>query len=210
MFLYLPTLSLFVVYPISKRIAWFFLSRVIKEIKGLENIPPPPAILACNHESDIDGPLMHFFLLKHKNKKVCSIVTDERVDNFFGDFLVKHFEAARVNSGAVKKAYKALKEEKYVLIFPEGQRTFNGKIQKVSHTGLGVLAVISKAPVVPVKIRSYKFWSRHTCFPNLKNKITINIGKPKVFKGKIKTGRVNKQDAKKVIEKVMRSIKALK
>ena len=188
---------------------WWFFSRFVKKIDGLENLPAAPAIIVANHESDVDGPLLYFLLTKFKNQQVFPIVTDERVANWFGDLLVRHFGGARVHSGAVAKAHEALEQGKYVLIFPEGQRTFDGKLQKVSYTGIGVLAVLSKAPVVPVHITSYQFWSRHMARPSWKNKMKITIGIPRVFHGKVKKGWVDKRDAKNVVARVMQDVKLL-
>lgn len=134
------------------------------------------------------------------------IVTDERVVNWFGDWLVHHFGGARVHSGAVAKAVQALEQGKYVLIFPEGQRTWTGKIEKCSATGMGVIAILSKALVVPVRVHSYSFYSRYMKRPSFKKEIEIKIGKSQLFKGKVRAGKVNKSDAKKVIAKVMNSI----
>ena len=197
------------VHPITKRITWFFFSRFVKSIKGLENLPPPPAIIAANHESDIDGPLIYFLITKFTNKKVFPIVTDERAKRF-GDLLIRHFGGTRVKSRAVLKSVQALCEGKYVLVFPEGQRTWTGKLEKCTATGTGVLAILTKAPVIPIRIKSYSFYSRHMRRPSWKKEIEIIFGKPRTFNGKIKSGWVNKADAKKVVAKVMKQISVLK
>src|SRR3989344_1728004 len=197
------------VYPISKRIAWFVFSLFTKRLEGLENLPPPPAILVANHESDFDGLLLYFLVTKHTNQKVFPIVTDERATNWFGDWLVHYFGGARVHSGAVAKCVDALKEGKYVLIFPEGQRTWTGKIETCAATGTGVIAILSKVPVVPVKVKTYSFYSRYMRRPTWKKEIEISFGNPQTFKGKVKAGRVDKSDAKKVIAKVMKSVSGL-
>ena len=147
------------VYPISKRIAWFVFSRFVKSVQGLENLPPPPAIIVANHESDIDGLMLYFLITKFANRKVFPIISDERATNWFGDLLVKHFGGVRVHGGAVAKCLDALNQGQYVLIFPEGQRTWTGKIGKCTATGTGVLAILSKAPIVPVRVHTYSFYT---------------------------------------------------
>ncbi|MBW3016252.1 1-acyl-sn-glycerol-3-phosphate acyltransferase, partial [Candidatus Woesearchaeota archaeon] len=97
--------------------------------------------------------------------------------------LFEYYGAIRVN-GSVKKAVKALKQGKCIGLFPEGARTKTGKTQKIQHTGAGAMALLTKAPIVPIGLYTYKFWNRHMLLPNFKQNIGITIGKPIKFKTK--------------------------
>ncbi len=189
------------VYPISKLILWPILSLFVKRIEGIKNLPDKPFILVSNHESYADPVLMIMAVAWYKNKQLCCFATNERFLGPFWDSLFNHFGAIRVN-GSIQKALKALRRGKCMGIFPEGGRTRTGKPQKITHTGLGVLALLSKAPVVPVGISTYKFWSRHELIPNFKNNIVITIGKPMQFKGK-------PTKAKQVVNTVWKEVKKL-
>jgi 1-acyl-sn-glycerol-3-phosphate acyltransferase len=179
------------VYPIAKIILWPVLKLFIKQIKGLENLPNKPFILVANHESYIDGVILLIAVAWHKNKQLCYFATNEKFLGPFWNTIFNHFGAIRVN-GSMGKAVKALKSGKCMGIFPEGGRTYTHELQQVKHTGLGVLALISKAPVVPAAIHSYNFWNRYQTLPSFKRNIIVNIGKPMTFKAKPTPANVKK------------------
>jgi 1-acyl-sn-glycerol-3-phosphate acyltransferase len=191
------------VYLVSKIVLWPILSLFIKKIEGLENIPRKPFILAANHSSYIDGVILIFLVAWHRNMQLCTFATNKKFLGTFWNALFNHFGAIRVN-GAMEKGVAALKEGKSMAIFPEGQRTYTGNMQKVTHTGLGVLALLSKAPVVPVALNTWHFWNRYETLPNFKKNIKITIGKPMSFKLK-----AAKQNFKKVNNSVMKEVKKL-
>ncbi len=191
------------VYPISKLVIWPILSLFIKKIEGLQNIPDKPFILVSNHQSYLDPVLMIMMMAWHKNKQLCAFATNERFRGPILDALFEHFGAIRVN-GSLEKGLKALKQGKCMAIFPEGGRSHTEKPQKITHTGLGVLALISKKPVVPVGIDTYHFWPRKKLLPNFKSNIKITIGKPIKFKGK-----PTKKSARKVINTLWKEVKSL-
>jgi 1-acyl-sn-glycerol-3-phosphate acyltransferase len=191
------------VYAISKLVFWPVLSLFIKKIEGIENLPRKPFILVSNHSSYIDGVILIFLVAWHRNLQLCSFATNQKFLGPIWNALFNHFGAIRVN-GAMEKAVKALKEDKCVGIFPEGQRTYTGGVQKVTHTGLGVLALLSKAPVVPVALNTWHFWNRYETLPNFKKNIKITIGTPMSFKLK-----ATKQNFKKVNNSVMKEVKKL-
>ncbi len=191
------------VYPISKLVSWPILSLFIKKIDGLKNLPDKPFIIAANHSSYIDGIILAMAVAWHRNKQLCYFVTNERFLGPFWDILVEYFGAIRVN-GSLEKGLKALNEGKCIGIFPEGGRTYTGKMQKITHTGLGVLALLSKAPIVPVGMNTFHFWNRYQKMPNFKRNIIVTIGKPIQFKQK-----ATEQNYKKVVKQTMKEVKKL-
>ncbi len=191
------------VYPISKIILWPFFKIFIKEIKGLNNLPKGKFILAANHASLVDGPILIFLTAKYCNKKLRLISIKRAYNNWFWNCVFNHFGAIRVN-GSLDKAIKAIKQGDCIGLLPEGTRSYTGKIGKVKHSGLGVLALKTKLPVVPVAMKSFDFWNRLHKFPSFKRNIKINIGKPLKFKKKF-----TKANTKFVINKTMSEIKRL-
>ncbi len=179
------------VYPIAKIILWPVLKLFIKQIKGLENLPNKPFILVANHESYLDGVILLMAVAWHKNKQLCYFATNEKFLGPIWNTIFNHFGAIRVNK-SMEKGLRALKSGKCIGIFPEGQRTYTHTLQQIKHTGLGVLALISKAPVVPAAIHSYNFWNRYQTLPNFKRNIIVNIGKPMTFKAKPTPANVKK------------------
>ena len=89
-------------------------------------------------------------------------------------------------------------------IFPEGGRSLTEKPQKITHTGLGILALLSKRQVVPVGIDTYHFWPRKQLLPNFKQNIIITVGKPMKF-----TGKPTKKAARKVINTLWKEVTRL-
>jgi len=174
---------------------------LLKKIEGLDNLPNKPFILVSNHESYVDGILLMMLVAWYRNKQICYFAVKDMFTGPIWNAVFDYFGAIRVN-GSMKKGLKVLKKGKCMGIFPEGGRTYQKhKIQPVKHTGLGVLARMSKKPVVPVGIKTYHFWNRYETLPNFKQNIVITIGKPITFK--------RKPTVKKVMKTVWKEVKRL-
>jgi len=191
------------VYAITKLVLWPFFRLFIRQIDGVENLPNKPFILVANHESYIDGAILMTLVAWYKNKQVCYFATNKTFLGTFWNMIFNHFGAIRVN-GSLEKGLNALKQGKCMGIFPEGQRTYTCKIGKIEHKGLGVLAILSKAPVVPVGMFTYKFWNRFQKWPTFNKNIKITIGKPMAFKGKVTT-----KSAWKTVRTIMKEVAKL-
>ena len=191
------------VYPISKLILWTAISPFIKKLEGLDNLPDKPFIIASNHQSYIDGIILLTIVALYKNRQLCFFTTNEEFKSPFWNSLFEHFGAIRVD-GSLKKGIRALHNGKCLGIFPEGGRTHTGKLQQVEHTGLGVLALLTKATIVPVGMHTYNFWNRHMLIPNFKKNIVVKIGKPIKFKHK-----PTKQTIQKTIKTIWSEVEKL-
>ena len=177
-------------YSLVKRIVWPVLKLFIKQISGLENLPNRSCVLVANHSSYIDGALLILLIAQHKNKQLCALATNKKFTGFFWNLLFFYFGAIRVN-GSVKKAIIALKKGKWLLLFPEGGRTPSGKLTPVKHTGMGVISTLTQAPVVPIGLNTFHFWNKNQLVPNFKKNISIVIGKPMYFKGRLTKEKIN-------------------
>jgi len=191
------------VYAISKHIFWPLISLFIKRIEGIENIPKPPFIIASNHQSYIDAIILLFLCAHYKNVKLYTFATNKKFTGPIWNSLFEHFGAIRIG-GATAKGLEKIKQGQALAIFPEGERTCTGEVKTPTHYGLGVLALNSKAPVVPVGIWTYNFWNRYSLFLNFKKNIRITIGKPMTFKLTRK-----KSNYKKATLDVMKEVKRL-
>ncbi len=169
------------VYDISKHIFWPLISLFIKRLDGLENLPKPPFIIASNHQSYIDGIILLFLCAYYKNVKLYTFATDVKFTGQIWNAIFEHFGAIRIG-GSTAKGLEKLRKGQALAIFPEGERTYTGEMKTVTHYGLGVLALNSKAPIVPVGIWTYDFWNRYKKFLNFKKTIQLTIGKPMHFK----------------------------
>jgi 1-acyl-sn-glycerol-3-phosphate acyltransferase len=73
------------------------------------------------------------------------------------------------------------RENEIVLVFPEGTRTFDGRLQRPK-IGAGMVVYLAKVPVIPVYIKgSYEIWPRGA--KSIKRRpCTVYFGKPEEFK----------------------------
>ncbi len=143
-----------------KRYDFFcFLSRVFLrgcfriEVYGLENIPPTgPFIIAPNHVSFIDPLAAGAF----SGRDVYYMARDSLFKiPLLGKLITwcNAFPVKRNNPGAapMRRALSVLRRGEGLLVFPEGRRSLDGNINPGS-SGVGLLAVLTQAPVVPVFI----------------------------------------------------------
>lgn len=151
----LPSTS--VLYPfLGKSFRWFYSVHNNLTVKGAENIPQSgPFILAPNHQSVLDGPLTLAGVPWKQMKEFYFYATEEHVKHPILKFLARHhniilMERRNLRTSIVKLA-EVLKQNKTVVIFPEGSRTHDGKMIAFKKT----FAILSKelnVPVVPVRI----------------------------------------------------------
>ncbi len=150
------------------------------EVAGTENFPTDgPFLIASNHASHLDPPIvgahvprqMRFFGRKNLWKirplgwwldKVETIP----VERDSGDI------------GAIKRVLQALKENRAVVLFPEGTRTPDGQLHKPK-PGVGLMACKTGVPVVPCRIYgSFEAFSKGSSIPNFGTSISIVFGPP--------------------------------
>lgn len=184
----------------------------LKETEGLENIPKnDPFIIAANHSSYYDAALLHSIIIPKINKRVHALVNSHYWKSFvtrvfldWGEsipvFVEKEKGSNEKNKMAFKKALNYLKDEEIVLIFPEGTRSYDGKLRK-AYSGISKLALKSKVPVLPVGIiGSCKVLPKGKILPRFK-RCEVKIGKLMSFEK-----HYNKKINKNLLEEVTRSI----
>ena len=181
-------------YSLSKGIAkTFFNYRVI----GAENmIEEGPCIIAANHCSFFDPPLVgvackraiHYLARK-------SLLEWPVLGPIFPELNVIPVDRKNADRSALMGAIRVVKNGGAVLIFPEGTRSLDGKLQP-AQPGIGMIAAKTGAPVVPAYITgSYDAFPRDRKIPRL-TRVEISIGnaiKPEVAGNG--SGRYAYQDA---------------
>lgn len=123
------------------------------EVQGKQNIPKEgPAILAPNHRSYIDIPLIALTTRRVVHFMGKAEIWDRRlggwVSTLFGGFPVKRGMRDRA---AIETALFLLERGELVCVFPEGTRLDGPQIGKL-HEGVAYLAERSGAPIVPIGI----------------------------------------------------------
>lgn len=122
------------------------------EVKGLENLPRPgeKAIIAPNHVSLLDAPLMHALVPLHAAYAVDTTIANAWwVKPFLK--LARCFTIDPTRPLGMRHLIGAVKEGSSLVIFPEGRLTVTGGLMKV-YDGTAMIADKADAPVIPVRI----------------------------------------------------------
>lgn len=182
------------------RFLFFIFLRV--RLQGRNNVPTKgPFIIASNHLSWTDVLLIPAYL----KSQVVYMAKEESFHSkvgwlvrFMGAFPVKRGEADRQS---LRTADTQLKAGRVLVIFPEGTRSKTHAIAQ-AHAGLGMIALRSGVPVVPVAI-----WGSEHALKKFRPRITISYGKPIVLKPK--GTKITREDIDAATEQVMRTIASM-
>ena len=201
--LYEPYVTPRLAYDFLRDVALIIFALVARmHIRGRYNVPRKgPYILAPNHLHWTDIPLAAAYV----PGKVVYMAKEEYFSSrlawlvrFLGAFPVKRGEGDRQ---ALRAAEEQLKKGNVVVLFPEGTRSKTRTLAK-GHAGLGMIALRSGVPVIPVAI-----WGSENAFKKFGTSITISYGMPMTFKPAGK--KVTREDIDKATESVMYAIAAM-
>lgn len=140
-------------------------------IEGRENVPQGAAVICANHSGILDP--AYVIIFAHLQKLPRTMAKKELFSNrLFGWFLSKlgAFPVDRENAdiSAIKNALQTLKNDRALMIFPEGTRIRKGK-KAEPHSGAALIASRMNAPIVPVYLCPKRF---------LFSPIVLKYGKP--------------------------------
>lgn len=192
-------------YRIVKAVLQFLLWPLRLKSEGLENIPAQgPVIIAANHISNWD-PVVVAISVK---RPICFIAKAELFNNVLLGYIFKKLYAFPVKRGtadrqAIRHALEILEQSKVLGIFPEGQRQ-KSDMQGKAHAGIAMLALKSRAPVIPV-----------ACIGTNRNiplgwlsPLIVRVGKP-IYLEKYWDQRINSATMEKVSLEIMKEINSL-
>ncbi|MDU6255611.1 MAG: 1-acyl-sn-glycerol-3-phosphate acyltransferase, partial [Staphylococcus warneri] len=122
------------------------------EVRGLENLPPAGTrmLIAPNHVSLIDGPLLHAVLPIDATFAVDTGISKAWWAKVFLK-LVRHITIDPTKPLGARDLIKLVASQEPVVIFPEGRITVSGSLMKV-YDGTAMIADKADAVVVPVRI----------------------------------------------------------
>lgn len=190
-------------HPLFQRIALPFVAASFHfyfgyKVVGRENIPKGGCVVCPNHVQNSDPPLAAAAITSRHLIRVMA-----KKELFEGRGLAKSFfsrlitwlgafpvDRNRADITAIKTALSAVREGKKLIIFPQGTR---GAGEAEAKEGAAMLAVKTKAPVLPVYISEGKSWRCHA---------TVVFGKPFYPE--------NSKDYAKIAEDILRRIYALR
>jgi 1-acyl-sn-glycerol-3-phosphate acyltransferase len=196
-----------VLYPILKRSlagvggVWFRLSAT-----GTDRVPREgPLLIASNHVSLLDPPLVGCMCPRELDYMAKAELF--RIPGLGG--LIRRLNAHPVDrtgsdSAALRLALRLLEGGRALLVFPEGTRGVEGRLQ-AARAGAGMLAALSKAPVVPVYVQGTgRALPRGAVVPR-PARVTVTFGTPIRFTRE--RGRARYQE---ISDEIMAAIGRLK
>lgn len=183
------------------RIIFTFIYSVIfpTTAKGVENIPTKGAvILASNHLSNWDPPLVGAFIPRHlaymAKEELFKVPILKSILVNVHTFPVKRGASDRAT---IRTALQMLENNECICMFPEGTRSKDGKLHKGA-PGVALIAAKSQATVIPVAIEG-------TFKLKPFRKITITYGKPMKFIAE----KTDKENLNEFTEKIMQEIASM-
>lgn len=191
---------------------WYFHWKVLNP----ERVPATgAALLASNHESYLDPPLIGSAI----TRELHFLGRASLFRNRFAAAVLRAVNCVPVDReggspGGLKTVMQLLRHGNAVLLFPEGTRTSDGQLQR-AEAGVGLLVLKCGCPVVPIAICGmHEAYGRHMKFPK-PGRVTISFGIPMDFSAvRSRTQNCTKSELKEayqfVADEIMRAIANLR
>ena len=173
------------------------------KVEGRENLPSGSYVIASNHRSYADPPLI---AVTSGCSKFSFVAKAELFRNPLFGWLIRKLGAFPVSRGTgnlsvIDDSVSKIKDGRRLVIFPEGTRSKTGKVGK-GNTGGALIAARAGVPVVPAGIvynGKLRFRSR----------VTVRYGKP-IHPAELSlSSEPTPHELKEIKGKIMRSISDL-
>lgn len=152
---------------------------------GVEHVPSGgPAILASNHVSVLDGPILAM-APPRRGRVIRFLVVAEAFEIRFISWGLRRYRQIPLrrgegDAGALDEAVGTIRRGALAGIFPEGRVSPDGALQR-GRTGVARLALATGAPVIPVGVwGTQRRWPKRgfTLRGPLRPAVALAIGKP--------------------------------
>lgn len=162
----------------------FLWTRVKLETTGIENLPKDtsPLLFVCNHQSILDVvAILKALPRRYRMRLAPAMGTGRMKIEMLAAGVFFNIYPLPSNSvglrGAIQHTGELIDRGYSPLVFPEGARTLDGKMQPFRQ-GIGMIARHVGLPVLPIKITgAFEIWPIHARGPG-KGVITVHFGKP--------------------------------
>lgn len=156
-------------------------------VEGLEHVPASgPLIIAANHISNADPPLMASWLTPALGRPIHWMAKSEALEWPLAGWFMRQNGAFGIRRGAAdteafRLAKRVLDEGRVLGAFPEGTRSPTGALQKAKD-GVSLLALRTGAPILPVGVAGTdRFWPRGQKLWGVGGRIALRVGEPFVL-----------------------------
>lgn len=145
----------------------------------MEHIPKGCALIAANHLSFLDPPLICASCPEELNYFAKASLFKNPI---FG-YLISKLNAHPVKGDSediatFKLLLNCLRNEKKVLIFPEGKRSSHGHLNEFK-PGFAMVALKTHCPIIPTYLHgTYDIWNPQKKYPKLSGKTACIFGSP--------------------------------
>jgi len=157
------------------------------EYHGLDRLPPPPFIVAANHQSYLDAPAIAAVLPDAVLERTTMVMKEGVIVSRMVS-LISRGNLLKINpekdvQGVLQQAAAFLRRGDNILIFPEGRRTPDGQIAPFKRA-FAILGKELQVPVVPAAVQgTYRLLPRGRFWPR-RGRIRIDFLTPVSAEGK--------------------------
>lgn len=151
---------------------------------AIDQIPRTgPVIVAANHSSNLDVPVLGSSLMPKLGRRLQWLGKRELFDWPIVGWIARNGGIHAIDRGAAdveafRIATRILEEGHALFVFPEGTRSRDGTLGE-GRDGVAVLALRTGAPIVPVGVSgSYDRWPRGQRLPRPGGRVTVRVGSP--------------------------------
>lgn len=168
------------IYRIVLFLAWGLFKLFCRHrVYGLEHFYPRGALIASNHTSFLDPPILAISWPEEVHFLARETLFSQKAFGAFITALNAHPVSGRPHDIKVfKTVCSLLKEGKKVILFPEGTRSLDGQLGEIK-PGITLFLERTGAALIPAYIHgSYEAWGRHRKWPKLFTKTVCVFGTP--------------------------------
>jgi 1-acyl-sn-glycerol-3-phosphate acyltransferase len=178
-------------------------------IIGEENlITDGPVLVASNHQSFLDPPLIGN-LYKDEMYYLARKTLFTGITRWvYTKWNAIPVDQDRPDMASLKTIIRKLKEGHRVLVFPEGERTSDGKLGEAA-PGIGLVAVKSGAVIQPVRIAGAREALPRGSSRIRFARISVSVGPPIRLSAEELAAAKGKEDYDRIAKRIMAAIEAL-
>lgn len=159
---------------------WFYRTFFRLMVTGREHLPPGGFIVAANHASFLDPPLVGSSV--PLPRQVCFMAKSELFKIPLLGPIISRVGSFPVIRGtpdrkAIRHALELLQAGGVLGVFPEGTRSKNGELQQ-PEPGIALIALKSGAPVVPAALVGTHGWLKRKGWRISINRFQVRFGPP--------------------------------